>query len=145
MFASALFINALLFLPQLRLMIKTKSSRDVSLVTFLGFLIIQLTVVLHGIIHQDYLLIWGYSLSMVVCGILVALIFYYRRKGSALPPHIDFESVFEQLPGHIYWKDRKGAMLYCNRNNWQAFGLMALSEYQGKTDYTVFPKEVADM
>ena len=144
-FGSALFINALLFIPQLKLIIKTKSSKDVSLATFLGFLVIQLTVVLHGIIHQDYLLIWGYLLSMVVCGILVVLIFYYRRNASTLPPSIDFESVFEQLPGHIYWKDQKGAMLYCNRNNWQAFGLKALSEYQGKTDYAVFPKEVADM
>lgn len=143
MFAFALFINALLFIPQLRLIIKTKSSKDVSLITFFGFFAIQLTIVLHGVIHQDHLLIWGYLLSMILCGTLVVLIFYYRKN--ALPASIDFESIFEQLPGHIYWKDQKGVMLYCNKNNWQAFGLKSLSEYRGKTDYAVFPKEVADM
>jgi two-component system aerobic respiration control sensor histidine kinase ArcB len=144
MFASALFINALLFLPQLMLILKKKSSKSVSLITFLGFLLIQLTVILHGILHQDYLLIFGYLFSMIICGALVIAIVYYRKKEL---PHesIDFEAIFEQLPGHIYWKDRNGATIYCNRNNWEAFGLKSLSDYQGKTDYAVFPQEVADM
>jgi len=143
-FGSALLINAFLFIPQIIRILKTRSSQGVSFVTFFGFLLIQLAVVLHGILHRDTILIWGYSLSMLVCGVVVALILYYRSKSSTHKT-LDFETVLEQLPGHIYWKDRKGAMLYCNRNNWESFGLKSFSEYQGKTDYEVFPKDVADM
>jgi len=143
-FGSALFINALLFIPQARLILKAKSSKDVSLVTFLGFLLIQLAVVLHGLIHQDEVLIFGYLFSMCICGALVVLILYYR-KGEPSDANIDFAAVIEQLPGHVYWKDKKGAALYCNRNNWEAFGLKSLAEYQFKTDHDIFPTDVAAM
>ena len=143
-FASALFINALLFIPQITLLIRKKSSKEVSLITFLGFFLIQLAIVLHGWMHKDYLLTFGYLFSMLICGMVVVLILYYQ-KNPGPNQKIDFEIVFDQLPGHVYWKDKTGAMVYCNKNNWQAFGLKSLFEFQGKTDYDVFPKNVADL
>lgn len=144
-FSLALFINAILFIPQIITILKKKSTEEVSLLTFLGFLVIQISIILHGIINQDYMLAIGYSLSMITCGILVISILYYRRRGNSLHEKIDFKTVFEQLPGHVYLKDKHGTMLYCNKKNWEDFGLKSLSEHQGKTDYDVFSKEVADM
>jgi PAS domain S-box-containing protein len=57
---------------------------------------------------------------------------------------VDLERIVEILPCHIYWKDTKGVFLGCNENNWKDFGLSSLSEFIGKTDYDLFPKEIAD-
>ena len=76
-FGSALFINALIFIPQAIRIFKGKTAKGVSLLTFNGFLLIQLTIVLHGIINQDYLLVSGYLLSMLTCGLVVFLAFNY--------------------------------------------------------------------
>lgn len=89
-FGSALFINSLLFIPQAIKIYKEKNAKDVSLLTFLGFLLIQLAIVLHGIINQDYLLVIGYLLSMLTCGAVVALVFIYNNR-SAKHDEIDFE------------------------------------------------------
>ena len=52
--------------------------------------------------------------------------------------------ILAQLPGHIYWKDKNGIMLGCNEQNWKDWGFKSLSEFIGKTDYEIFPKEQAD-
>ena len=79
-FASALFINALLFVPQAIKIWKAKSSKGNSITTFLGFNVIQLLIVLHGIIMRDYILALGYAISLVTCGVVTILIFHYREK-----------------------------------------------------------------
>jgi MtN3 and saliva related transmembrane protein len=78
-FSIALFINALLFIPQAFRIIKERSAAGVSLVTFGGFLLIQLTVVLHAIIEADELLLFGYLFSMLTCGAVVILTLIYRK------------------------------------------------------------------
>ncbi len=77
-FSISLFINAILFIPQIRIIFQTKSAKDVSLVTFVGFNIIQLFTVLHGLIVHDYILVFGYVLSIITCGAVSALVVYYR-------------------------------------------------------------------
>ncbi len=83
-FASALFINAMLFLPQAWKVFKHKRSGEVSLITFGGFLITQLLTVIHASIKNDYVLLGGYILAMSSCGLVVALALYYRIKNKFL-------------------------------------------------------------
>ncbi|MGD9152680.1 MAG: PAS domain-containing protein [Gammaproteobacteria bacterium] len=142
-FSIALFINALLFIPQSIRIVKKKTARGVSLVTFLGLLLIQLTIVLHGIITSDYLLIIGYLVSMLTCGAVVVLVLIYNRKKT-----VDYElsgfDILNQLPCNIYWKDREGVFLGCNKSNWEDFGFESLADFQGKTDHDVLSEEEAD-
>lgn len=79
-FSASLFINALLFVPQIIKLLKDKKASGVSLITFLGFFLIQFAIVLHGMINQDYLLSVGYIFSMLTCGTVIFLILYYRKK-----------------------------------------------------------------
>ena len=144
-FSVALFINAALFIPQAIHIVKNKTAAGLSLLTFLGFLCIQAAVVLHSIIIRDYLLLGGYLLSMLTCGVVVTLIFIYKKSKIILKPmDISLEDVFEQLPGHVYWKDQLGTFIISNKNNWQNFGLKSLADFQGKNDYDWFTKEEAD-
>lgn len=140
-FSIALFINAILFVPQAIRIFKEKSTKGVSFSTFFGFLLIQLTVVLHGLLIRDYLLVFGYIVSMITCGSVVVLILMYKKNKTA---NIELEDILDQLPGHIYWKDADGVMLGANKQNWQDFGVSSLEEFKGKTDYDLFSKEDAD-
>lgn len=75
-----LFMNAVLFIPQSIKIYKEKDSRDVSLVTFCGFFMIMIVLVLHGIIIGDWILAVGYSLSMLTCGAVILLTIIYRNS-----------------------------------------------------------------
>lgn len=77
-FSISLIINAALFIPQIISLIRTKSSKGISLITFAGFNVIQLFTLLHGIYVDDYLLAGGYLLSIITCGTVSLLIIYYR-------------------------------------------------------------------
>ena len=83
-FSLGLFINAALFIPQIIQLYKTKNSKGFSIITFAGFNLIQLFTVLHGILHKDYLLISGYTLSLITCGIVTMLIIFYRNNEGEL-------------------------------------------------------------
>ena len=78
-FASALVINALVFIPQAIKIFREKGAKNVSLVTFLGFLGTQFAVVLHGLIVHDYILVGGYLLSMLTCGSVILLVIKYKK------------------------------------------------------------------
>ncbi len=77
-FAASLLINAALFIPQIRIILKRKSVEGVSLLTFIGFNLIQLFTLLHGVLIKDYLLIFGYFLSIISCGSVTLLVIYFR-------------------------------------------------------------------
>ncbi|OGO97099.1 MAG: hypothetical protein A3F41_06450 [Coxiella sp. RIFCSPHIGHO2_12_FULL_44_14] len=80
LFGLALFVNALLFIPQAWRIFRQKQSQEVSLVTFIGFWLIQLFTVFHAMIKHDSLLLWGYICSLITCGGVIVLALYYRRK-----------------------------------------------------------------
>lgn len=79
-FSLGLFINAALFIPQIIRLYKSKNSEGFSLLTFAGFNVIQVFTILHGFLHDDYLLIGGYILSLISCGVVTCMIFQYRRR-----------------------------------------------------------------
>lgn len=141
-FSFALFINALLFIPQALKIIKDKTAANVSLTTFLGFLLIQLAVVLHGIINQDYILTAGYIFSILACGTVVFLILLYKKSHSIEAVNLD--EIISQIPGHVYWKDKNGVFLGSNTNNWKDFGTISLKDFIGKTDYDILDETEAD-
>ncbi len=79
-FSIALFVNAALFMPQILRLWRTKNPEGLSLITFGGFNLIQILAIMHGYLNQDYVLAVGFSLSLLTCGLITALIFYYRFK-----------------------------------------------------------------
>lgn len=79
-FSLGLFINAALFIPQAIKLYRKKDSKELSLLTFGGFLLIQLFIFLHGYLHKDYVLMIGYLFSLVTCGAVTLLIIMYRKK-----------------------------------------------------------------
>ena len=78
-FEISLFVNAMLFIPQILQLLKQKHSKDVSLLTFGGFCIMQITAIVYGVLKQDMFMIVGYSVSLLTCGIVTFLIVYYRH------------------------------------------------------------------
>jgi MtN3 and saliva related transmembrane protein len=53
---------------------------DISLITFVGFILTQLAAILYGYFHKDYILMVGYMLAILTCGAVTALAFKYRNK-----------------------------------------------------------------
>lgn len=79
-FGAGLFVNALLFVPQIIKLLRVKDAKELSLLTFSGFCFIILFVILHGLINKDYFLVIGYSLSLIMCGLVTGLIIFYRLQ-----------------------------------------------------------------
>lgn len=79
LFSAALFLNTLLFIPQAVKIFKKKTAEGVSLITFVGFLFIQLAIIAYGLMTKDYLLAGGYFLSMITCGLVVIAALLYRH------------------------------------------------------------------
>lgn len=79
-FSISMFINGSLFIPQVYKIIRDKSTKGVSLITFFGFNFIQLSAVVHGYLSGDYALAIGMGYSFVTCAMVTALIMFYRYK-----------------------------------------------------------------
>ncbi len=80
-FSFSLFLNAALFVPQAIHLIKIKRSDELSLLTFCGFILMQIFTSWHGYLVQDYALMIGFMLSLLTCGWVTFLIIYYRWRG----------------------------------------------------------------
>lgn len=84
-FEVALFVNALLFIPQAIRIYRLKNAEDLSLTTFVGFCFIQAISVIYGMIRPDFPVSIGFAVSLLTCGTTTVLIIYYRyfyRKNS---------------------------------------------------------------
>ena len=79
-FNFGLFVNGLLYLPQLIKIYRTKSTGGLSQLTFLGFNFIQIMFILHGLSIRDFQLAIGMSFSELICGIATVGLFIYRKK-----------------------------------------------------------------
>ncbi|MDR0632448.1 MAG: hypothetical protein LBF54_04420 [Holosporaceae bacterium] len=77
-FGCGMFLNGALFMPQVIKIYKTKSAEGLSLTTFAGFNLIQLLAMLHGYIHNDWVLIFGFAVSFLCSGAVTLGIFKYR-------------------------------------------------------------------
>lgn len=79
-FGISLFVNAALFIPQIVRLYKLKDSKELSLLTFGGFFALQIITIMHGYVVKDYLLMFGFALSVLTCGTTAWLIIWYRLK-----------------------------------------------------------------
>jgi PQ loop repeat. len=78
-FSIALFVNAVLFVPQIIKLWRTKEAKGLSLLTFAGFNLIQILAVLHGYLKQDYVLMVSFLLSLITCGVITIQIIIYKK------------------------------------------------------------------
>lgn len=72
-----IFINALLFIPQIIKLIKYKNAQGISLLTFIGFDMINILLVIHGLIRHDSILFFGYMASVIMNSLVIILIIKY--------------------------------------------------------------------
>ncbi len=94
-FAAGLFINAALFLPQIVSLLKYKDSREVSLITFAGFCLLQISTIIHGFYKSDFVLAAGFGVSLLTCGTLTFLIILYRIKPGKKTVNEDVEPALD--------------------------------------------------
>jgi MtN3 and saliva related transmembrane protein len=80
LFGAGLLVNAGLFVPQAIKIFKTKSAKEVSLMTFAGFNILQFIGILHGYLQGDPYLLVGMIASFLACGAVTSLALIYRNK-----------------------------------------------------------------
>ena len=79
MFGLGLFFNAVLFIPQALKLWKTKTAKNMSFFTFVGFIFVLFFTVLHAYFYSDYILFYGTILAMLSCSCIVLLIWKYRH------------------------------------------------------------------
>ncbi|MSQ46731.1 MAG: hypothetical protein EXR24_07150 [Ignavibacteria bacterium] len=80
LFGISLLVNAGLFIPQIIKILKTKSAKDFSILTFGGFNVLQIVGILYGYIQSDFTLMWGMVVSLIACGSVTSLAFIYRKN-----------------------------------------------------------------
>ncbi|HYF97612.1 MAG TPA: PQ-loop domain-containing transporter, partial [Coxiellaceae bacterium] len=72
-FSLGLLFNIILFIPQAVKIYKKKEARDLSLITFMGFNVMQFFTAWHGYLVKDYLLMFGFAFSFLTCGVVTLL------------------------------------------------------------------------
>jgi len=79
-FGLGLMANAGLFVVQAFKIWRAKSSKGVSIITFAGFCVLQVTGILHGIYQEDMALLSGMIASLLACGTATILAIIYKDK-----------------------------------------------------------------
>ncbi|BAY30564.1 hypothetical protein NIES2107_24090 [Nostoc carneum NIES-2107] len=79
-FGLGFIFNASLFIPQALRILKKKSARDISLITFAGFNLIQFNGILYGYYQKDLILMYGNLISFITCGSVTVLATYYKNR-----------------------------------------------------------------
>lgn len=67
-----------------------------------------------------------------------------KLQASKQSLQLALETIIANLPGHVYWKDKKGVFLGANDSQAQTLGYSSAEEIIGKTAYDTIPKEYAD-
>lgn len=79
-FGLCLLFNAVVFIPQAVKVYRTKNVGGLSLITFIGFNIVQFFTILHGVINHDLILVYGNVLALITCGVVTFFIIKYGGK-----------------------------------------------------------------
>jgi MtN3 and saliva related transmembrane protein len=79
-FGLGLMANAGLFVIQAVKIRRARSAAGVSVLTFAGFCLLQVTGILHGIFQRDWYLFSGMVASLLACGTVTALALFYRPR-----------------------------------------------------------------
>ena len=135
-YSFVLYSSATLFFLQSLLIYKKFSFLSKILFVFLAMLFISLAMLIffnkEDIVHaQAYILFF-----LTGAGLNLILVKKTNEKE-------ELENILNQVPGHIYWKDKQGKNLGCNRQFWIDLKLSGESDYIGKTVFDLFPSEQA--
>lgn len=79
-FGLGLMANAGLFVVQAVKILRTKSAKGVSTLTFGGFSLLQVTGILHGYFQMDMSLLAGMAASLLACGTVTVLSIIFKDK-----------------------------------------------------------------
>ena len=148
-FSLGLFINAISFIPQIIRIIREKSAKGVSLITFSIFLASQFSAILYGLIIKSDILVLGYALSMLTCAPVVLLVLFYRRNRHKLSEAetnlegVSFKDIIDVMPAHVYWKDLEGRCLGASDLQCRSVGYVK-KDLLGTNCFDYFPKEQAE-
>ncbi len=80
LFSIGLIVNSLLIIPQIIKILKCKTTKNLSVITYTGFNIFLFGMAAHGYIARDLILTLGMGASLVLNSIVVMLIIIYRGK-----------------------------------------------------------------
>ncbi|BAY12155.1 SemiSWEET family sugar transporter [Calothrix sp. NIES-2098] len=78
-FGLGFVFNASLFIPQALRIWKRKNAKNISLITFAGFNLIQFDGILYGYYQKDWILMYGNLISFITCGVVTLLATYYKH------------------------------------------------------------------
>jgi two-component system aerobic respiration control sensor histidine kinase ArcB len=145
-FLSTIFIlNALLATKQISNIFKEKEIDSLLLLQCTLSFFIQLGFLYYSSAKNETILAVSCLLSILAFGLIISLSLIYKFNFFYIKTEqIAFNEILNQLPEHIYWKNRDGVWLGCNSKNWEDFGLKSAKDYIGKTDHDLFTKEEAD-
>ena len=73
------FFTWVLFVPQIRLLLKEQDSRSISLVTVGGSLVLQSLIFIQSILKENWPLAFAMGTSVICLIIIVLMICYYRK------------------------------------------------------------------
>lgn len=79
-YAAAFLWTAVSAIPQIMTLLRLKDSSELSVITFLGFNFIQVVTIIHACFYQEWLLLAGVSLFLIIYAYLSSLVIYYRVK-----------------------------------------------------------------
>lgn len=79
LFDISLFVNAIIMLPQLVRILRSKVVEGLSLTSFAGIFLLQLIMAIHGYFYHDFNLMIGMFFAMIVSGSIAALIVFYGK------------------------------------------------------------------
>lgn len=72
------FVGWAVFIPQIRLLLKVKESRSISLGMAWGSFGLQATILTHALLKSDWPLVFSIGTSILFLSYLLCLIHYYR-------------------------------------------------------------------
>ena len=73
------FVGWSVFLPQIRLLLKEKEARSISLGLVWGSFAMQVIIFTHTTLQKDWHLTFALGTSLICLVLVLALIYYYRK------------------------------------------------------------------
>ena len=80
LFDIGMFVNAVVYVPQIIKIFHRKEAKDLSLITFVSVGLLQLIVALHGYFYRDFALMVGMVFALLSTITLISLIIVYQKN-----------------------------------------------------------------
>ena len=148
LFEISSFIGLFLVICYVKKMLKHKKYYSDYIYAFFVFVLIALTFLAYGLSRKYYPLVITNLFTQITCVFALIKSYFYKKY----PPvdkytgllGITAEDILDNLPGHIFWKNKDGVCLGCNKNQYIDIGGTNKFAYVGKTDYDFLSKTQAN-